>query len=158
MHGFDVDLNSGTWTITDKRPDQELKTATSGRTIPLHPRLLEDESFINAVQEAQSKGDRRVLTAHLKVANTINAPSYEAFVTHIKTPLIEQGIIKDAHRKDFHSLRRTFATQWNAQGLGAVLGEMYLGHQRSDVSSVGAGYDHHDYIKEMQEAVNKLKL
>ena len=158
MHGQDINLETGTWIFTDKRPDQELKTPQSARTIPLHPELAGDEHFITYVREAQESGDKRVFTPHFNTLKTITSACYQGFMRNIKNPLIEHGLIKDAHRKDFHSLRRTFATQWNAQGLKPVLGEMYLGHQRSDMSSVGAGYDHHDYINEMREAVNKLKL
>lgn len=159
MHGMDVDLKAGTWSITDKRPDQEIKNSQSVRTIPLHPALLSDTAWVEAVREAQNDGDRRVFTAHLVDDPTLIAQAnYRIFNENVKRPLVEKGLIADGKRKDRHSLRRSMATLMSAAGIEPRVIEMYAGRERQDVGASGLRYDQHTYLEEMREAIAKVDL
>jgi integrase len=154
LYGDDVDLKKGTMRIHADRDDMKLKNATSERLIPLHDALLNDERFVEAVREAQKENSRIVTPTTARNANQ----GYSKPLSRWFTKLKKNMELNDEKRLDFHSLRRSWITQADLQGIPHDIAQMYTGHKRSSVSAVHDGYISERDLDGWRVEVNKLEL
>lgn len=123
--------------IRAMRPDQKLKTASSERLVPVHPKLVE-LGFLAYVQKVREAGHERVfpeLTCHKKHGYSA-APS--KWFTRIREQL---GFRGDDAKKDFHSFRHTLADHLKQKGVAESLVGGILGHQAGGITFSRYGKD-----------------
>lgn len=105
---------------------KELKSASSRRKVPIHPRLL-DAGFLEYLSDTQKAGNE-MLFPKLKSKRTQATASFSQWWSRYTSRL---GI-KDG-RKVFHSFRHTAKREMREQGLDKWLQDALLGHSSADV-------------------------
>lgn len=113
--------------ITDLGQNQRLKNASSERTIPIHPKLLE-LGLISHVEALKAQGEVRLFP---KLSNAINGYGNaisKAFSRHLQDLKIEA----ETGRKGFHSFRKTVNHQMQSHKIAPDFRAQYLGHDLDD--------------------------
>ncbi len=123
--------------IRATRPDQKLKTVSSGRLVPVHSKLLA-LGFLEYVTKMKEAGNERVfpeLTCHKKHGYSA-APS--KWFIRVRERL---GFRDDAAKKDFHSFRHTLADHLKQKGVAESFVGGLLGHQAGCITFGRYGKD-----------------
>jgi integrase len=108
-----------------------LKTDSSAREVPLHPRLIE-LGFLAYVEERRQAGDRRVFPL---VQSAPGKPLGDAWGKWFGRYLRERGVVHE--KKVFHSFRATLKTALVSKGAPLHTHDAITGHV---TPGVGAGY------------------
>lgn len=138
--------------IREGRPDQSLKTVTSERVLPIHPKLLE-LGFLDYVTSQRKAGHERLfaeLTRHSKHGYG-HAPS--KWFARLRERL---GLKGEGVRKDFHSFRHTVADHLKQQGVEEALVAGLLGHQSAGITFSRYGKDYRPEV--LLPVVEKIAL
>ncbi|GLO39508.1 hypothetical protein PPUN15366_11520 [Pseudomonas putida] len=135
--------------INDSREDQHLKNASSRRTLPLHPALL-DLGLLHHVESVKATGAERVFPELEAVRGKLgHAPS--KWFGRYKTKL---GITDP--RKTFHSFRHTLIDDLRDAGVQDSLIKRIAGHE--DAAVTFSIYGSRSPLRAMLEALVQIKL
>ncbi len=135
--------------IDDSRDGQNLKNASSRRTIPLHPALL-DLGLLQHVESVKATGADRVFPDLEAVRGKLgHAPS--KWFSRYKTKL---GITD--HRKTFHSFRHTLIDDLRDAGVQDSLIKRIAGHEDGAVTF--SIYGSRSPLKAMLEALTMIPM
>jgi len=135
--------------INDSREDQHLKNASSRRTLPLHPALL-DLGLLRHVESVKATGADRVFPELEAVRGKLgHAPS--KWFGRYKTKL---GVTDP--RKTFHSFRHTLIDDLRDAGVQDSLIKRIAGHEDGAVTF--SIYGSRSPLKAMLEALMQINL
>ena len=135
--------------IDDSRDGQKLKNASSRRTIPLHPALL-DLGLLEHVESVKATGADRVFPELEAVRGKLgHAPS--KWFSRYKTKL---GITDP--RKTYHSFRHTLIDDLRDAGVQDSLIKRIVGHEDGAVTF--SIYGSRSPLKAMAEALSQIRL
>ncbi|MDZ5602308.1 site-specific integrase [Pseudomonas sp. RP23018S] len=135
--------------IDDSRDGQKLKNASSRRTIPLHPALL-DLGLLRHVESVKATGADRVFPELEAVRGKLgHAPS--KWFSRYKTKL---GITDP--RKTYHSFRHTLIDDLRDAGVQDSLIKRIVGHEDGAVTF--SIYGSRSPLKAMAEALSQIRL
>jgi integrase len=129
------DADTGLWTIRlDRKDDKRLKTVSSIRIVPVHPKLI-DLGFLDFVEKRREMVGRSGslwpgFEDRSKLAGRANKWS-EWFNGYLAKHVVDDPV------KKFHSFRGTFKRYGRAVGMDEVVINHLVGHSNS---SVGARY------------------
>lgn len=116
-----------------KDGSKALKTDSSAREVPLHPRLIK-LGFLTYVDQRKQAGDRRVFPL---VKSGEGKPLGDAWGKWFSRYLRECGVVHK--KKVFHSFRSTLKTALVSKGVALHTHDAITGHV---TPGVGAGYVH----------------
>jgi integrase len=120
-----------------------VKTKSSNRRVPIHPRLKELGflSFVDSViEETLFTKSSRYLTSQ-----------YSDF---IKPQLEIPSENLDSHKLNLYSMRHSFITCLRGKGVNSAHTQQIAGHSSS--STITDGYTHYIELKELAKSVNKI--
>jgi len=123
----DIYQEDGVYIIDiNTRNGKSIKTTSSKRKIPLHRLLVEDLAIPRLVEQAKTNESRRIFPDLKAVQGQYGRYVSKRFGDLKKSA----GIIinADTGRKDFHSLRHTFATALDHLGVREKMISQLLGH------------------------------
>lgn len=122
--------------ITDKRPDQKVKTSASRRIIPIHRELIA-MGFLHYVDLLRAANHTR-LFPELKYHNHMYSHEASKWFGRIKSKALADGA-----KKTFHSFRHTFVDQLVIQQrlAGNPVVKRLLGHTDKEITTGVYGSD-----------------
>ncbi len=134
LHTDDIKQMGDIWVldINEDTPDKKLKTLSSKRIIPLHPRLTDDLHFPEFVGKLKEAGEQRVFPDLNKIGDRYGHGPGRWFGRYKK----RQGIVPDekGRAKDFHSFRKTFTTKLRHNGVEHYMIKELDGHSIKDIT------------------------
>ncbi|TQV87358.1 site-specific integrase [Aliikangiella coralliicola] len=131
----DVDLDLNVFYVRG----EVLKTKTSNRVIPIHPRLLE----LGLCKFLDTRSER--LMEHWKASKRSFAAMPTKWYSNFRN---RNGL------PDYHSLRHTVATEMKSSGVPAQFSAAILGHINGNITF--DRYGHSIAIEKLSEAINCL--
>jgi len=136
--------------VTDEGEGQSVKSDSSIRTIPIHPKLIE-LGLLDLVKKLQLAGEKR-LFPKVKMNGVNGAGNWlsKAFTRHIEAHLTKP----EKGKFGFHSLRKTVVQGLQTAGVPAELRAAYVGHELDDEHH--AAYSRAPTMRELLDAVKKL--
>jgi integrase len=135
--------------ITDKRPDQKLKTSASRRIIPIHKDLVV-MGFLEYVEQLRKVNQTR-LFPELKYHNHMYSHEASKWFGRVKSK-----VLTDCTKKTFHSFRHTFVDRLIIQqGLaGNPIAKRLLGHTDKEITTGVYGSDFH--VRQLNKIIQSL--
>jgi integrase len=146
----DIQLTDGVWLldITDRGHNQNLKSASSRRKIPLHKDLIE-LGFIRHVQQVKQAGSNTVFNLSMRNSRYSHAPSKWFNI-------VKSRALQNPDRKAFHSFRHTFIDYaFNKLKMqGNPLLKAIVGHSDSEITSgvYGSSFE----LQDLNDVIQKI--
>lgn len=134
--------------IEEGQTDKRIKTATSHRNIPIHPKVIE-MGFLEYYEEVKQKGSIRLFpdTSLSKTALNYSDAFSKKFNRFLKNIGVKQG------KNCFHSFRHNFEDGCRNNGVPKDIMDALQGHSTGDMSDVyGKGYS----IKVLHQEIRKV--
>lgn len=136
--------------ICDEGEGQSVKSDSSIRTIPIHPKLIE-LGLLERVKKLRLAGEKRLFPkVKMKAVNGAGNWLSKAFTRHIETHLIKP----EKGKFGFHSLRKTVVQGLQTAGVPAEIRAAYVGHELDDEHH--AAYSRAPTMRELLDAVSLL--
>ncbi len=148
----DFEEIDGHWCMrfTDEREDQSLKSPSSKRVIPVHPKLIE-LGLREYVSELSNDGEERLFPS-LKHERDGYAQAPSKWFARYRKKL---DMVDLSPRKDFHSFRHTLATRLKQAGVPEGVAGAIVGH----TTGTGITYGRYgkDYlVEQLSEAISSV--
>lgn len=152
LHLEDLQLIGGVNVLNiNDLAEKKLKTASSARIIPIHPRLI--DLGLLRYRDSLLARDVERLFPELKRQRDGYSQAASKWFARFRS---KQGIGTGVERKDFHSFRHTFATELKRKEVSEPVAASLLGHSSEGITfeRYGKGYS----IETLLKSVNLLEF
>ncbi|WP_409381625.1 site-specific integrase [Vibrio harveyi] len=149
----DIKCVDGIWCIdiNENGQDKRLKSASSKRLVPLHPKLIE-YGFLRYAQDRYEKKQQKLFSFK---AIGVNKDWSKVFVNRFSKILSDLGFMA-SYRPTAHSLRHTFVDELQQAGISENAVSDIVGHSKLGLTY--GRYGKQVSVKVLYDAVNHLAI
>jgi len=148
----DVKEEMGIWYLDlTEEGDKSLKTKSSVRKVPLHSFVVDTLKFVDFVSRVKSTGSVRLFSDLKKLSGKYGHSVSKWFCGRY---LVNIGVKTQGDKKVFHSLRHTFITNLQHQGVEPNLLASIVGHE-SKLITIGT-YGQEYKLEPKKNAIEQL--